>query len=97
MIYAAKPDKNQSEIVEDLRRLGYDVDVVHREKKMYDLIVTGVPTWARRAVSVRVEVKASEKSPLTPGEMSYWARQRHSDNLIKAVCTGDILKWFGAI
>jgi len=57
MNYAAKSDANQPAIVEDLRKLGYDVDIVSREKKLYDIIVSGVASWSNRhAVAVRVEI-----------------------------------------
>ena len=95
MNYAAKSDANQPVVVEELRKLGYDVDIVSREKKLYDIIVSGRAVWADRTVAVRVEIKVSEKSRLTPAEISYWAKQRNPDNLIKAICTDDVLKWFG--
>lgn len=97
MQYAAKSDGNQSQIVEELRRLGFDVDVVSREKRMYDIVVSGVPSWARRSVAVRVEIKADEKKKLTPSENEYWSKQRNADNLIMVTCTGDVLKWFGRV
>jgi len=97
MRYASKSDGNQSQIVDELRKLGYDVDIVSREKGLYDVVVSGVPRWARRAVSVRVEIKANSKAGLSPAEAEYWDKQRHTECLIKATCTGDILTWFGAI
>ena len=93
--YAARTDGNQTEIVDDLRKLGFDVDIVHREKRLYDVIVSGVPSWARKAVGVRVEIKTDPKEPLSPFEMEYWAKQKNRDNLIRAHCTGDVLRWFG--
>ena len=97
MNYAAKSDANQPQIVEELRSLGFDVDIVSREKKLYDIVVSGIPAWARKTVGVRVEIKVSEKSSLTPAEQSYWARQKNPENLIRATCTGDVLRWFGRI
>ena len=97
MNYAAKVDANQTQIVEELRRLGFDVDIVSREKGLYDILVSGVPSWSWRAVGVRVEIKTDEKAQLTPKEQSYWSKQRNPDNLIKAVCTGDVLAWFGRV
>lgn len=97
MNYAAKSDANQPQIVDELRRLGFDVDVVSREKKLYDIIVSGIPAWSRRAVGVRVEIKVSDKSTLTPAEQSYWAKQKNAENLIRATCTGDVLRWFGRV
>jgi hypothetical protein len=93
MQYRARTDANQAAIVEELRARGYDVDIVHREKKLYDIIVSGVPRWASRAVGLRVEIKRVGGS-LTVGEQEYWDRQRH-DNLIRADCVQDILNWFG--
>jgi hypothetical protein len=97
MRYASRVDVNQEQIVKELRDLGFDVDIVSREKKMYDVVVSGVPTWSRRACGVRVEIKADTKAPLTPYEAEYWARQRSRDNLIRAHCTDDILRWFGRV
>ena len=93
--YASKTDANQKQIVRELRALGYDVDVVHRLKGLYDLIVSGIPAWAKCPVGLRVEIKTSEKEPLSPDELEYWQKQRHLSNLIVAVCTEDVLKWFG--
>lgn len=97
LTYAAKADANQEQIVEDLRALGYDVDLVFRIKDLYDLIVSGIPTWCPRPVAVRVELKINEKAKLSPDELEYWEKQRHLGNLIVAVRTEDILKWFGRI
>jgi hypothetical protein len=97
MNYAAKSDANQTQIVDELRRLGFDVDVVSREKRLYDIVVSGVPAWARRSVAVRVEIKADANKKLTPAENEYWSKQRNADNLIMVTCTGDVLKWFGRI
>lgn len=97
MNYAAKVDTNQVQIVTQLRSLGFDVDVISQLKRKYDLVVSGVPTWSKRAVAVRVEIKASDKSTLTPGEMEYWAKQRNRDNLIRANSLDDVLRWFGKI
>lgn len=97
MRYASKVDENQMQIVAELRQLGFDVDVVSREKRLYDLVVSGVPSWARRAVAVRVEIKCDARATMTPFEMSYWAKQKCPDNLIKATCTGDVLVWFGRV
>lgn len=93
MRYAARVDRNQSAIVEDLRLAGYDVDIVSREKKMYDIVVSGFAVWATRPVAVRVEIK-TEGGTLTPDEATYWARQRWKGNLIRATCAEDVIKWF---
>jgi hypothetical protein len=95
MRYASRIDVNQVQIVRELRDLGFDVDIVSREKKMYDIVVSGTPVWSRRSCAVRVEIKADDKAPLTPFEVEYWEKQRNRDNLIRAHCTDDILRWFG--
>jgi hypothetical protein len=95
--YAARSDANQPQIVDELRKLGFDVDIVSREKKLYDVVVSGVPSWSRRAVAVRVEIKIDGKEPLSPFEMEYWAKQKNRDNLIRATCSDDVLKWFGRV
>lgn len=92
--WASKSDRNQAQIVENLRKIGYDVDIVSREKGLYDIVVTGVPIWSKRAVSVRVEIKADSKAKLTPAEEEYWQRQKHPDNLIRAESFEDVLNWF---
>lgn len=88
----AKVDGNQAQIVADLRALGFDVDLVHRLKRLYDLVVSGVPLWGNEAVAVRVEIKM-QGEPLTDGEREYWHAQKHH-NLIQATCTQDVLDWF---
>lgn len=92
--YDAKPDANQAAIVAELRGLGFDVDLVHRLKNLYDLVVTGIPAWADRPVAVRVEVKMPGKK-LNENEAKYWSEQRHGGNLIIATSAGDVLEWFG--
>ena len=79
-------------MVEELRARGYDVDLVFREKGLYDLVVSGVPRWASRAVGLRVEAKRVGGS-LTQDEQEYWSKQRH-DNLIRAESAQDVLDWF---
>lgn len=90
----AKVDVNQPAIVKQLRFMGFDVDLVHRLKKLYDLVVTGQPRWADRPVAVRVEVKDGN-AKLSPGEVEYWQAQRHEGNLIIARDADDVLRWFG--
>lgn len=96
LTYAARADRNQVEIVGQLRALGFDVDIVHRQKKMYDLVVSGTPLWASQAVAVRVEVKA-ENGQLTSDEADYWEAQKNVGNLIIARSADDVLHWFGRI
>ena len=96
MNYASRVDTNQTEIVGELRALGYDVDIVSREKKLYDIVVSGCARWSnRRSVAVRVEIKQTTKHSLTTGERIYWGRQKWTDNLIIATCAGDVMNWFG--
>jgi phospholipid N-methyltransferase len=95
--HAARVDGNQAEIVQALRVLGFDVDIVSREKKLYDIVVSGVPSWAPRPVAVRVEIKTDEKAQLTKDERLYWIDQKHRDNLIRAHSVEDVLRWFGKV
>ena len=90
---AAKVDANQPAIVKELRGYGYDVDIVHQLKKLYDLVVSGFHFFGLDC-SVRVEVKDG-KGKLTKGEKEYWDKQRYDDCLIIARCAGDVLDWFG--
>jgi hypothetical protein len=91
---ASKSDANQPEIVKELRELGFDVDVVSREKRLYDVVVSGIAAWAPCPVGLRVEIKVNDKAPLTRCELEYW-REQHHDNLIRATCVEDVLRWFG--
>lgn len=92
--YAAKRDANQPEIVADLRELGFDVDIVHRLKKLYDLVVTGYNRRHNCVCALRVEVKMPGEE-LTEDEMKYWNKQEHWEALIIAESADDVLKWFG--
>lgn len=92
-------DSNHNAIKEELLAYGYEVDDVCSVPGLFDMIVTGLPLWASRAVSVRVEIKRPElrakgMDALTPAEAKYWDRF-HFDNLIMAYTTEDILDWFG--
>ena len=92
-----KPDKNQAEIVAELRVLGFDVDIVCDLPGIYDLVVSG-QRWEYPDdyfdVAVRVEVK-SEGGKLNDTEEKYFENQKHKGSLIVAYCTEDILRWFG--
>lgn len=85
-----KPDKNQAQIVEELRKLGFDVDIVCDLPGLYDLVVSG---WKLGCVSLRVEVKDGKKM-LTPSELHYYNKQKYPDSYIVARCTEDVLEWF---
>ena len=70
-----KPDTNQAQIVEDLRNLGFDVDIVCHLPGLYDLVVSGRKYFHNEdflsinvPCSLRVEIK-SEKGKLTAAEM----------------------------
>lgn len=89
---AAKVDGNQNEIVEDLRTLGFRVDIVSQLKKLYDLVVTG-KTGKGDVRTVRVELKV-EKGRMTKDEVEYHEAERYPETLIIAKSTEDVLKWF---
>lgn len=103
-----KPDKNQAEIVEELRALGYDVDIVANLPGIYDLVVSGysrnrelvydkdgTPIWLDfpTQCSVRVEIK-SEGGKLNETEVAYHEKQKHGGSIIVAYNTQDIVDWF---
>ena len=95
-----KPDSNQAEIVEELRSLGFDVDIICDLPGLYDLVVSG-----RRHImygsnlisslccSLRVEVK-TEKGLVTDREFEYYNNQLHKDSYIVARSAADVLRWF---
>lgn len=97
---AAKKDGNQTQIVRELRALGFRVDIVHRLKKMYDLVVTGrtgaVSDWGVAVATVRVELKLPGER-LSPDEQEYWDAEPFPETLIIATCTEDILRWYGRV
>jgi len=88
-----KPDKNQSQIVEDLRKLDFQVDDVHGARGLgYDIVVTGID-YGKRVCTLRVEIK-SEGGELTRAEKKYHEQSKHHETLIIAHETKDILDWF---
>ena len=91
-----KPDANQAEIVEELRSLGFDVDIVCNLPGLYDLVVSGIRWYYPNGptCSVRVEVKR-EKGWLNETEVEYHDAQNHPESLIVAECADDVMKWFG--
>lgn len=104
---AAKKDGNQTQIVRELRAMGFRVDIVHRLKKLYDLVVTGRRTIsiadigvakidAVRVQTLRVEVKMPGEK-LTADEQEYWDAEPFPETLIIAYETEDVLKWFGRV
>lgn len=97
-----KPDANQAQIVEDLRSLGFDVDIVCDLSGLYDIVVSGKKvawildgTKILATCSVRVEVK-SEKGKITPVEKTFYTKINHKGSYIVARSTEDVLEWFGA-
>lgn len=95
----AKPDGNQQAIIDELRAMGYDVDVMPMPNQ-YDLVVSGrkfVVSVGKNAVKAvcacRVEVKR-EGETLRPNQRNYWLRQRHSGNLVQATTAKDVDDWF---
>ena len=98
-----KPDTNQTEIVNMLRHLGFDVDDVHNLAGLYDIVVCGekhIPS-ARQChhtveCCVRVEIKSKDGS-LTETELDYMRSQVARDSYIVAYDVKDILNWFDGI
>lgn len=86
-------DANQSQIVRELRSLGYKVDLVSQLKRLYDLVVTGRIFGTDEIRTVRVEVKQKGES-LSPAEKLYHESEPYPQTLIIAYCTEDVLKWF---
>lgn len=91
----ARKDGNQTEIVRALRALGFQVDIVHRLKNLYDLVVTGKCNDGS-VRTLRVEIKNHGKL-LTRGEQNYHGRNAYPETLIIAESVDDVLKWFGRI
>ena len=97
-----KPDSNQAEIVADLRKLGYDVDIICDLPGLYDLVVSGEKETGyvdidngieEMTCSVRVEIK-SPFGELNHTEVEYFSSLNHPSSYIVARCTEDILRWF---
>lgn len=93
---AAKKDGNQDVIVRELRAMGFRVDIVHRLKKLYDLVVTGKCGGSDDVRTLRVEVKMPGED-LSPDEREYWDADPFPETLIIARETEDVLKWYGRI
>ena len=98
-----KPDANQAEIVAELRKLGYDVDIVCDLPGIFDIIVSGGFEYLTgdldyyqitKECSVRVEIK-SEKGKLNETEQKYYEAQNHKGSYIVARNVKDITDWFG--
>ncbi len=91
-----KIDGNQTQIVRELRALGFRVDIVSQLKKLYDLVVTGKRGGSSEVSTIRVEIKMPG-CDLTIDEKEYWAAEQFPETLIIANTTEDILEWFGRI
>lgn len=92
---AAAVDGNQTQIVAELRMLGYTVDIVSPLKKLYDLVVTG-PKWGAgnaQVRTVRVELKVGN-AKLTKGEKEYHEKECWPQTLLIATSTEDVINWF---
>src|SRR5688572_27718459 len=92
---AAKKDGNQTQIVRELRAMYFQVDIVHRLKKLYDLVVTGKDSEGE-VRTLRVEIKMPNEK-LTVDEQEYHDRNMYPETLLIAYKTEDILEWFGRI
>lgn len=90
---AAAVDGNQTQIVAELRMLGYTVDIVSPLKKLYDLVVTGKKWGTDQVRTVRVELKVG-KAKLTECEKEYHEKERWPQTLLIATSTEDIINWF---
>ena len=96
--YNTKPDSNQAQIVNELRGLGFDVDIICDLPGLYDLVVSG-NKWVQAAqmtipaVSVRVEVK-SKNGLMTDGELEYYDNQKNPNAYIIAYSAQDVIDWF---
>lgn len=95
----ARPDGNSQGIVDALRELRFDVDIMPIPNR-YDIVVSGVKLGPNKEmcgeVSVRVEIKRPGEN-LNANEESYWEKQNHPDSLIIAYSAEDVLRWFGRI
>lgn len=92
---AAKADRNQATIVRELRAMFFQVDIVHRLKKLYDIVVTGKDNEGT-VKTLRVEIKM-EGEKLTIDEQEYHDKNLYPETLLIAYKTEDVLKWFGRI
>ena len=94
----ARPDGNSTAIVDGLRELGFDVDVMPIPNR-YDIVVSGVRLGKSSSTftvdtSVRVEIKRPGEK-LNANEESYWEKQKNPGSLIRAESIDDVLEWFG--
>jgi len=101
--YAARVDANQEQIVSELRKLDFDVDIVSRLKGLYDIVVSGpkfidpgglAARLPSTACSLRVEIKNGDRG-LNKSEQEYHGKQINRETLIVARSAEDVLRWFG--
>lgn len=98
----ARPDCVQSEIVSDLRQLGFFVlDVSQLAHLGFDLLVCGYSRKMLGPEWLAVEVKSTKGSPLTEREAEVQAEmvQQFGENapIIVAWSAEDVLRWYGAM
>lgn len=93
---AAKKDGNQNQIVRELRAMGFRVDIVHRLKKLYDLVVTGKMAVTGEVRTLRVEIKMPGEK-LSFDEQEYHDTEPFIETLIVVYQSEDVLRWFGRI
>jgi len=82
-----KPDKNQAQIVKELRGLGFDVDIICDLPGLYDIIVCS----ANRCV--RVEIK-SPGGRLNDTEVDYYHAQKNRNTYLVVNTAAEIREWF---
>lgn len=93
----AKVDTNHPTIRTQAKAAGLDwLDTFRLGDGAPDAIVSGVPRWGDRPVSVQVEIKHG-KGKLTPKEQAYIDAMRYPGAYIVARDVEDILSWFGMI
>lgn len=91
----AKTDANHSAIRTQARAAGLDwLDTFRLGDGAPDAIVSGVPRWSDRPVSVQVEIK-NGNGKLTAKEQAYIDAMRYPGAYIVARDVVDILAWFG--
>lgn len=93
----AKTDANHSVIRAKARAAGLDwLDTFRLGDGAPDAIVSGVPLWGDRPVSVQVEIK-NGNGKLTAKEQAYIDAMRYPGAYIVARDVADILAWFGLV
>jgi hypothetical protein len=83
-------DSNQIIVINQLRDLGYSVDIICDLPGLYDLVV------CKGNYCLRVELKAPG-GKLTESEKQYQENLIHPRTYLVAYCTADVLQWFEAV